>query len=249
MIAAELAAELGADLGFASADDVWDEIERLAPAFAGVTAKDLASIEAHDGILVPRRPSRRRAVLPIDPIATPGVESVDQQGAAPRVGLVEPPTADGGAHARRPPLERTGGEPVASPGPGAGLAEMVDARGDPHVAPVDSYSLRLLSARRLYDSGAAVTHSPSLVPLVPEATVRANPYDLDRLGAHGGDAVTVRSARGALTLPCEPDERVPRGVVAIDFGLPAQQLGTRNAAAALIGAGDAVVDVRMESVP
>ncbi|MGH9099935.1 MAG: molybdopterin dinucleotide binding domain-containing protein, partial [Acidimicrobiales bacterium] len=117
----------------------------------------------------------------------------------------------------------------------------------PHVAPADSYSLRLLSMRRLYDSGVAVSHSPSLVPLVPEATVRANHYDLDRLGAREGDAVTVRSARGELTLACEPDAGVPRGVVAIDFALPAAD-GTRNAASRLIDAEEMVVDVRLESV-
>ena len=258
MIAAELATELGADLGFSSTEDVWDEIERLAPVFAGVTGSVLASADAHDGVAVPwRRAGARRAVLPIDPMATPGVESVERQGAPPRVGLAERRAAEDGAAedgaagdgaSRRRLLEAARDEPVAPPAPGAGLEALASARVVPHVAPADSYSLLLLSARRLYDSGSAVSHSPSLVPLVREATVRANPYDLDRLGAHDGDDVTVRSAHGALTLPCERDEHVPRGVVAIDFGLGATGLGTRNAASQLIGAGDAVVDVRMESV-
>jgi NADH-quinone oxidoreductase subunit G len=251
VVASELAAELGADLGFSSTDDIWDEIERLAPAFAGLTRRVLEAPDAHDGVVVPctrATTARQRPVLPIDPMATPGVESVERQGAPPRVGLAEPPAAEEPAHARRPQLERAGGgEPVASPAPGAGLADLVSGMPAPHVSPADSYSVRLLSMRRLYDSGAAVSHSPSVVPLVPDATVRANPYDLDRIGARGGDPVMLRSARAALTLPCEPDQTVPRGVVAIDFALGDGE-GRRNAAAALIDAGDAVADLRLESV-
>src|SRR5690606_5282444 len=37
MLAAELAFRLGADLGVTSVEDVWDEIERTAPAHVGVT--------------------------------------------------------------------------------------------------------------------------------------------------------------------------------------------------------------------
>ena len=251
MIAAELAAALGADLGFASTDEVWDEIERLAPVFAGLTGDVLGSPDAHDGVVVPYRAAdvaARRRILPIDPIATPGVDSVERQGAPPRAGLAEPPGAEEPAHEHRPRLvPQGGGASVASPAPGAGLRELAGVLRAPHVAPADSYSLRLVSMRRLYDSGAAVSHSASLVPLVHAATARANPYDLDRLGARGGDAVTVRSARGELTLPCEPDGTVPRGVVAVDFGLPAQD-GTRNVAATLVDAAAAVVDVRLESV-
>jgi NADH-quinone oxidoreductase subunit G len=250
MIAAELAAELGADLGFSSTDEVWDEIERLAPVFAGVTSEVLAAPSAHDGVLVPlRRGAARRKVLPVDPITTPGVESVERQGAPPRVGLAEPPGAEDVLQERRTRLEGAdGSEPVASPAPGAGLDEAAAALGTPHVVPADRYSMRLVSARRLYDSGSAVAHSPSLVPLVGHATARAHPHDLDQLGVHSGDEVTVRAAHGALALRCEQDPRVPRGVVAIDFNLAAPRAGAPNAAAALIDAGEPVVDVRLESV-
>jgi NADH-quinone oxidoreductase subunit G len=250
MIAAELAWQLGADLGFGSTDDVWDEIERLAPVFAGVTREVLASPAARDGVVVPMRAesARPRPVEPIDPIATPGVESVERQGAPPRVGLAEPPGAEELPYERRPRLAPAGGgEAVASPAPGAGIEEAAATLETPHVAPADSYSLRLVSTRRLYDAGSAVTHSPSLAPLAGDAAARANPRDLDLLGVRGGDAVVVRSARGSLTLRCEQDAGVPRGVVAIDFNLAAPE-GAQNAAATLIDAGEAVVDVRLESL-
>jgi len=93
-----------------------------------------------------------------------------------------------------------------------------------------------------------VTGSPSLTPLVPELTVRANPYDLDRLGAVTGDRVKVRSARGELTLAAESDEGVPRGVVAIDFNVPGGESAPGNAVATLIDSRLVVTDVRLESV-
>ena len=98
----------------------------------------------------------------------------------------------------------------------------------------DSYSLRLMSGRRLYDAGSSVTGSPSLTPLVPTLVARANPYDLDRLGAKTGDRVKVRSARGELILAAEADEGVARGVVAIDFNVPGGESAPPNAVATLI---------------
>ena len=88
MIAAELAAALGSDLGLASDNDLSDELARTAPAYAGLTQEVLHSDVAHDGILVPLtgNEDHRDDVSPIDPVALPGVESVERQGAPPRVG-------------------------------------------------------------------------------------------------------------------------------------------------------------------
>ena len=68
MIAAELAAALGADLGLASVNDLWDEIERRRAGLRRASPSEvLDSDAAHDGILVPlaaapvRPPRRRRA--------------------------------------------------------------------------------------------------------------------------------------------------------------------------------------------
>ena len=117
-----------------------------------------------------------------------------------------------------------------------------------HVPPADNYALRLVSTRRLYDAGSSVTGSPSLTPLVPPLVVRANPYDLDRLGATTGDQVRVRSARGDLVLPAQADDGVPRGAVAIDFNVPAGPEAPGNAVAILIDSRSPVTDVRLESV-
>ena len=88
MIAAELAAALGADLGVSSANDLADELHLTAPAYFGLTSAVLQSDAAHDGILVPVIPGAAAAadVEPIDPMALPGVESVERQGAPRAVG-------------------------------------------------------------------------------------------------------------------------------------------------------------------
>ena len=98
MIAVELAVHLGADLGLGSVGEVWDEVERVAPAYRGITRAVLDGPGAADGVVAPLVASgvsigRRGAPQPLDPIAVPGVESVERQGAPPRAGLAESPTA------------------------------------------------------------------------------------------------------------------------------------------------------------
>jgi NADH-quinone oxidoreductase subunit G len=237
MIAAELAAELGADLGVLDVADLSDELARTAPAYAGLTQEVLHSDAAHDGILVPigADEGRRADVEPIDPVALPGVESVERQGAPPRVG-----TSGSG-----PGLPRgvdLGSPPPLLSGTGYGGTETLS------IPKPDAYALRLLAGRRLYDAGSSVTGSPSLTPLVPGLVARANPYDLDRLGAGTGDQVKVRSVRGELILAAQADEGVPRGVLAIDFNVPDGESAPGNAVATLIDSRQPVTDVRLESV-
>ncbi len=208
-----------------------------APAYAGLTQDVLHSDVAHDGILVPMLggAAGRLHVSPIDPVALPGVESVERQGAPPRVGT---------ATAERPAVSHAAsGQAVP-----AVITVPNDGSGAPHVPPADSYSLRLVAGRRLYDAGSSVTGSPSLTPLVPALVARANPYDLDRLGAGPGDQVRVRSTCGALVLTAQPDDGVPRGVVAVDFNVPAGADVPGNAVASLIDSRQSVTDIRMESL-
>jgi predicted molibdopterin-dependent oxidoreductase YjgC len=248
MIAAELAAALGADLGVTSANDLAEELHVTAPAYFGLTQAVLHSSAAHDGVLVPIAVggATSSGVDPIDPIALPGVESVERQGAPPRSGSAG---GDGSVHAR---IAAQGAPPALISG--ASVAATTPA----HIAPANSYALRLVATRRLYDAGSTVTGSPSLTPLVPPLVARANPYDLDRLGARDGDRVRVRSDRGEVVLPVQTDHRVARGAVAIDFNVPVGPETSGNAApgsavaanavAGLIDSRSPVTEVRMESV-
>ncbi len=235
-IATALADELGYDLAIGSVTEIAEEIERVAPAYRGFSPGYLDQVSGHDGLVVPLGTADAPPVAPIDPMATPGIGQVEQQGAPPRAGLTEtverellaalhPEPAGEGAPA---PMRRPAVEPVALP-------------------PPDHYSLRLVSTRRLYDRSSAVVGSPSLEPLVPPARALANPSELARLGVQDGERVRVTSPRGQVVLEAGADAGVPKGVLVVEFNL-AEPAGAPNAASALIDATVPVNDVRLETL-
>ena len=248
MVASELAWRLGPGLGAESVEGLWDEIERLAPSHAGVSRAMLADRRRRDGVVAPLADGAPGSPAPspdhatdtnvggadeelaiLDPMGTPGLVEAGSQGVpATAVAPVRPEDLGDGGRARpeggpsRPPLMSfSAPEHVAAP-------------------PVDAYSLRLVAGRTLYGQGTLVQHSPSLAHLASRAKARANPYDLDRLGATAGTQIILRSNRGTITLEVEPDVGVPRGCVSVPFN------GTGEGAGELIDAGQPVVDVRVE---
>jgi NADH-quinone oxidoreductase subunit G len=247
MIAAELAVHLDADLHLDSVAEVWEEIERVAPAYRGITRAVLDSPGAADGVVAPMAVTAvafgaRPGAAPLDPIAFPGVESVERQGAPPRAGLAEVPTAGigtgdaGGAGGARDESVPDG---ISRPRVISGPIEL----NVPHVAPTDSYSMRLVAGRRLYDQGAAVASVPQLVGLVREASLRVNPHDLDGLGVQPGGIVKVRTANATTEVTAIPDSSLPRKVVAADFNVPL----AAGTVADLIDAFAPVTELRLET--
>jgi len=237
MIAGELAVHLGHDLGFDSVGAVWDEIERLAVSHRGITRAVLDAHGAADGVVAPlgAAPVSLGRRTPLDPIAVPGVESVERQGASLQAGLASSPSA--GAVA--PATGHTDGGPARPP-----VLSGVPDLHVPHVSPADGYSVRLVASRVLYDDGGAVAAVPALAGLVGSGALRANPQDLDALGVGAGDEVRLRSTTATLVVPVEPDPSLPRRVVAADFNVP---LGD-GTVADLIDRAFPVVDLRMESL-
>ncbi len=255
VIAAELAVHLDADLRLDSVTDVWNQIERLAPAYRGITRAILDSPAATDGVVAPLTVTavaftRRPGAPLLDPIAFPGVESVEQQGAPPRAGLAEARTAEIGMGAFAAAAIR-----AASDRPAAGAAAGATAGATPpppilsgrfeidvpKVVNTDSYSMRLVASRRLYDGG--VTAVPVLDALVPRSPLRVNPHDLDDLGVGAGGNVKVRTATTSRVLEAVPDPSLPRKVVATDFNVPLAE-GT---VADLIDSTSPVVELRLET--
>ena len=238
MIAGELAVHLGDDFGFDSVGTVWDEIEHLAPSHRGITRAVLDSHGAADGVVAPLsagKVSLNRRTAPLDPVAAPGVESVERQGASLHAGLASSPNAAADGPDR--PADHAGGpaRPDVLSGP-VGLDV-------PHVSPADGYSVRLVASRVLYDGGTAVSAVASLAGLVAPGALRANPQDLEALGLPAGGQVRLRSSTASTVVPVEPDASLPRKVVAADFNVPFGD-GT---VADLIDRAFPVVDLRMET--
>ena len=159
-----------------------------------------------------------------------------------RAGLAEPPGGD------ELPGTSNGSSNGAGPGRPRSLRWPVSVE-TVTVPALDSYSLRLVSPRRLYDHGVLLEACSSLGPLAPAATVRANSYELGRLGVATSTRVRVVSSRGALEFEAVADDGVPRGVVCIDFNLHGDDPeDTRAGASALIDVDQPVIDVRLETV-
>jgi NADH-quinone oxidoreductase subunit G len=122
--------------------------------------------------------------------------------------------------------------------------------GSSHEAPRNSYDYRLVVSRKLYDRAVGTVMSPSLAPLAPPAAAHVHPLDLDRVGVVSGTAVKLVGVHGSVVLPLVADPTVQRGTLWSGFnagaGVAAGPSSEPSAIGELIGAGDAVVDVRIE---
>jgi NADH-quinone oxidoreductase subunit G len=81
MIAVELAARLGTDLELDTLDEIWTEIEALAPSHRGLTDQLLSSARARDGVVAPLGADTEPVPAPIDPMSDPGISAVSVHGA------------------------------------------------------------------------------------------------------------------------------------------------------------------------
>ncbi len=210
MIAAELAWLLGGDLGVESVEDIAAEISRVVPSHLGWVRESVAM--GLDGVLLP---------LPALPVAT----EVDAGG----VDVTDAPTdSDDGPDGSDESAERTesesvDGDELAEPAAKAvavPVALMWTAPADVEAKPVDSYVLRLVARRRLYDAATMTAMSPSLVDLAKPSALHLHPSVLDRLGVTTGDRVNVTSSRTTVVIPVEADTSVPRGVAVMGVNQP-----------------------------
>ncbi|HZU72110.1 MAG TPA: NADH-quinone oxidoreductase subunit NuoG [Acidimicrobiales bacterium] len=254
VIAGEIAARLGTDLGFSSLEDIWAEVEAVAPSHSGLTHQRRRAISALDGIVVPldrpqagppgaSRPGgappavgpgvdtgagrTQPAPAPIDPMSDPGIGAVEIQGVKATNTAPAPLPSDHRVARPSGPVP----PPLSPPAPSAALS----------LPALDAYSLRLVSSRRLYDDAVATRMSPSLSGLAPAARLRVHPHDLERLGIASGGQVRVSSSRTSLVIEAEADPGVPRGSAWLGFNLPGLS------ASALIDSGQPVTDVRLET--
>jgi NADH-quinone oxidoreductase subunit G len=249
MIAAELARLLGADLGIESVEQIWAEIEALAPSHAGITWDALHSHGARDGIVVPLaqapaqpEPALTEAAEQLDTTAEGGEAAVAAE-AADTDAEEQAAHAEGAAAqadaAAADDAEAADPEPAAASGRARPALLGFTAAASPTAPALDAYSLRLVATRKLYDLGTATQSSPSLAGLVSGTTVRINPYDFDRLGVQPGANVVLTAASGSLTLEAHPDAGVPRGSAAV-------LVSQGPAVGSLIDATKAVTEVRVE---
>jgi NADH-quinone oxidoreductase subunit G len=240
MIATELAGRLGGDLGLTSVEQITDEIAEVAPAYARLTCRALTSTAGFDGILAGEAVEIPHHAPPtMGHAEAPEIIAPDNHGEAPsgtNVAAETPDPSQGSA------AEQDAGAGADDAAPRPELLHHTPVPSNRDVPAVDGYSLRLVSAHKLYDGGTLVQHSPSLAPLAVGGVVHVSPYDLDRLGLTSGDAVRVSSSRGAITIAAEADLAVPKGVAVLAFDQPGA------GAADLIDVSATVTDIRLETI-
>jgi NADH-quinone oxidoreductase subunit G len=239
VVAAELAERLGGDLGFESLEAIWVEIERVAPAFSGCTNAALGGLDAADGVVIPLRAEPVRLTghrARLDPMATPGIKSVEEQGAPLSTGAATSPGAGPFGEGQSPRDVRLpvlvkfepGRWPAASQGPTVGE---------------DNW--RLVVRRALYDYGTLVQSAGLLASFACPQELHMAPGDVVRLGVETGEMVRARSPRGELEVRAVADEDVPPGVALLRFNsVPVDKAG----ASGLVDVEAQVVELTVEKV-
>ncbi len=244
MIASELSARLGVDLGFARIEEVWEEIARVSPLHRGLPYDLLAGVSHRDGIVAPVGAEPVRPARALDPMADPGIQSAELHKVVSTsllfsaTSTVPEPDGQAPGNALAPAGGPPGGEQEEAPAPPAFLR--VPAWDGVVAPPVDTPGLRLVSRRTLWDGGTLVQNSPSLAGLAPEPALRVHPSALAALGAADGEAVRVVSERGSLSVAAVGDPEIPRGTAVLAWNLA----GAR--AAGLVDAAAAATAVRVE---
>jgi NADH-quinone oxidoreductase subunit G len=109
----------------------------------------------------------------------------------------------------------------------------------------NTYDVRLVVSRKLYDRGTALTASPSMVGLSVPARLHMHPLDLDRLGASRGTRLKVSTDRTSVVLEAEPDAGIPRGLAWIAFN---RADGDGRPAGELIDHAAPAIDLRVENL-
>ncbi|MEG3586458.1 MAG: NADH-quinone oxidoreductase subunit NuoG [Actinomycetota bacterium] len=78
--------------------------------------------------------------------------------------------------------------------------------------PFDSYSLRLVLAKRMYDLGTVTQMSPSLNQFAGTSQLLVNPVDFKAMGLKNGEPVLVTAGDKDLTVLVVPNNKIPRSV-------------------------------------
>jgi len=85
--------------------------------------------------------------------------------------------------------------------------------------PDGDYPFILITGRQLehWHTGSMTRRARVLDTIEPSPVASINPHDLAKLGVDPGNAITVASRRGSITLSARADEGTPRGAVFIPF--------------------------------
>ena len=114
------------------------------------------------------------------------------------------------------------------------------------VPPQNSYSLRLVVNRSLYDHGTLLSHCPSSAPLSREATLVLGPADAETIAVSTGSPVKVTAQRATITAVATVVDSVPRGTAVLHHNLADADADGVDPGRIVI-AGEPVTEIRVEA--
>ena len=106
----------------------------------------------------------------------------------------------------------------------------------------NSYDLRLVVSRKMYDNAVSTVTSPSLAHLSIGAGIYLNSRDIERIGAPVGKDVKVSTPSKSVILTLHADDSVLKGTAWVPFNQPGTDIRE------LLNADDLIVDVRVENL-
>ncbi len=266
-IASEIASQLGRDLGFDDRDDILHEMVGLLPGWGQLLDGQEKNAYFRDGLLVHGGGTSGDHQDYMDPIAFPGIASIDQQGAPMLTGLVQ----DGGGYAIEGyktdsyRIESYGTESGKDRGSGdhgghdlqevegdekhkgAGNAATAGNRQDEtggtlYVEQDKEFPLRLVAKRELYYGGTLIGASSSLAPLRSSQRILVNNTDIPAevagtIGSPAEESPTVTVVSRSGRI------RLP---IEISSDIPSGCVVVYGNASSLINIADMVNFVRLE---
>jgi predicted molibdopterin-dependent oxidoreductase YjgC len=209
----DIANRMGAGWNFASAEDIWNEVRRLAPNFSGITYERL---EKYGGIQWPCLDEITEEVSDITPKEqlAAGVKGAEESGStAITTDVVEKKefgTKFLHAQLREDEVKRRAPfHPVDHEGP----VEMPD----------EEYPFQLTTGRRLaFHNTGTMTQSYKKVK-DPEELIEICEEDAQKLGVEDGTFVRVRSRRGTVpSVKARVTDRVRPGLLFMGYSFPDQ---------------------------
>ncbi|NLA35441.1 MAG: molybdopterin-dependent oxidoreductase, partial [Actinobacteria bacterium] len=237
-IAVELADRLGHDLGLESVEEIWAEIEDLSGIHNGLTLEALRA-NSTEGLLAPQPLPELEASAPDAGEDDEGGE--DGEGAAEATAEGADGTAVEGdaaedAESDEATVDNDGPELVEAP-----EALVFVAPEATSVPPLDAYSLRVISTRRMYDNGTMLAHARSSANLAEAAVMRLHPQDIATIGLAEGGRVKITSNSRSLVLDAVADPTVARGTATLADGAPNVSVHE------LIEANAPITEIRLEA--
>lgn len=106
----------------------------------------------------------------------------------------------------------------------------------------NSYDLRLVVSRKMYDNAVSTVTSPSLAHLSIGAGIYLNSRDIERIGASVGKDVKVSASSKSVILMLHADDSVLKGTAWVPFNQPGTDIRE------LLNANNLIVDVRVENL-